>query len=205
MTSFIRLTSTVALLGLAVASAQAQPAAKKQLIAHRGASGYAPEHTLEAYRLALTQGAEYLVTFDSDGQHLASEIALLVAPLQEGRADVALGTRFALGGTAVDISRKRALVLKLATMFSRRVTGLDITDTHNGFRGLTRSAAERLRITQNRMAHASQILEEIARLGLRYVEVPVTIRYTEYSLLKGQKLANGFNILWESMTEMFSR
>ena len=60
MTSFIRLTSTVALLGLAVASAQAQPAAKKQLIAHRGASGYAPEHTLEAYRLALTQGADFV-------------------------------------------------------------------------------------------------------------------------------------------------
>ncbi len=154
---------------------------------------------------AVAHGATYLVTFDSDGQHLASEIASLVEPLRQGVADVALGTRFALGGTAVDISRRRALVLRLATMLSRRVTGLNITDTHNGFRAFTRDAARRIRITQNRMAHASQILEEIARLDLRYVEVPVTIRYTEYSLLKGQKLANGFNILWESMTEMFSR
>ena len=154
---------------------------------------------------ALRHGAEFLVTFDSDGQHLASEIASLVEPLRNGTADVALGTRFAMGGVAVDISRKRATVLKLATILSRQTTGLDITDTHNGFRAFTRAAAGRLRITQNRMAHASQILEEIARSEMRYVEVPVTIRYTEYSLKKGQKLANGFNILWESMTEMFSR
>jgi glycerophosphoryl diester phosphodiesterase len=36
------------------------PAAKKQLVAHRGASAYAPEHTLEAYRLALEQGADFV-------------------------------------------------------------------------------------------------------------------------------------------------
>lgn len=35
-------------------------AAKKQLVAHRGASAYAPEHTLDAYRLALEQGADYV-------------------------------------------------------------------------------------------------------------------------------------------------
>ena len=157
------------------------------------------------FDFALRHGAEYLVTFDSDGQHLAREIASLVEPLRAGTADVALGTRFSMGGVAVDISRKRATVLKLATILSRHTTGLNITDTHNGFRAFTREAASRLRITQNRMAHASQILEEIAHGEMRYVEVPVTIRYTEYSLKKGQKLANGFNILWESMTEMFSR
>lgn len=36
------------------------PSAKKQLVAHRGASAYAPEHTLEAYRLAIEQGADFV-------------------------------------------------------------------------------------------------------------------------------------------------
>jgi glycosyltransferase involved in cell wall biosynthesis len=157
------------------------------------------------FDFALEHGAEYLVTFDSDGQHMPSEIESLVEPLRNGTAEVALGTRFAMGGAALNISRKRAAVLKLATILSRTTTGLNITDTHNGFRAFTRAAASRIRITQNRMAHASQILEEIARSRMRYVEVPVTIRYTQYSQNKGQKLANGFNILWESMTEMFSR
>jgi glycosyltransferase involved in cell wall biosynthesis len=153
---------------------------------------------------ALARGAEYLVTFDSDGQHLAEEIGRLLAPLRGGAAQVALGTRFAPGGRAVDITSARALTLRLATWLTRVSTGLDITDTHNGFRALRRDAALALRITQNRMAHASQILEEVARLGLRYVEVPVTIRYTEHSRRKGQKLSNAFNILWESLTQRLS-
>jgi glycerophosphoryl diester phosphodiesterase len=37
-----------------------QPPERKQLVAHRGASAYAPEHTLEAYRLALEQGADFV-------------------------------------------------------------------------------------------------------------------------------------------------
>ena len=47
--------------GLILASLQsAVPAAKKILIAHRGASAYAPEHTIEAYKLALAQGSEFV-------------------------------------------------------------------------------------------------------------------------------------------------
>ncbi len=47
--------------GLILASLQsAVPAAKKTLIAHRGASAYAPEHTIEAYKLALAQGSEFV-------------------------------------------------------------------------------------------------------------------------------------------------
>ncbi len=153
---------------------------------------------------AVMHGAEYIVTFDSDGQHRSEEIATLLDVLRSGKADVALGTRFGEGGRALNISRARSITLKLATRFSRYATGLDITDTHNGFRALTRQAATQLRITQNRMAHASQILDDISRLSLRYVEVPVTIRYTDYSLKKGQRLSNAFNILWDSLAGRFS-
>jgi hypothetical protein len=50
------------------------------------------------------------------------------------------------------------------------------------------------------MAHASEILSEIARLGLRYVEAPVTIRYTEYSMAKGQRPLDAIAILWDIFT-----
>jgi glycerophosphoryl diester phosphodiesterase len=42
------------------AATQAPPMARKTLIAHRGASGYAPEHTIAAYQLALDQKADYV-------------------------------------------------------------------------------------------------------------------------------------------------
>lgn len=154
---------------------------------------------------ALQHGADYVVTFDSDGQHSASDIAAMLAPLRDGSAQVTLGTRFAGGGRAIGIPPLRAFVLRTAIAFTRRTTGLKITDTHNGLRALTREAVARLRITQNRMAHASQILSEIARLELRYTEVPVTIRYSEESLAKGQRMSNAFNVLWESMSGIFAR
>jgi len=45
------------------------------------------------------------------------------------------------------------------------------------------------------MAHASEILDQIATSGLVYVECPVTIRYTDYSKAKGQSGLNSLNIL----------
>lgn len=145
--------------------------------------------------LALARGARYVVTFDGDGQHRVDDIAALLKPLVEGRADVALGSRF-LGGTE-GMPAGRRLLLRLATAFTRVAAGLDISDTHNGLRAFTADAARSLRITQNRMAHASEILDEIRRLRLRFVEVPVTIRYTDWSRRKGQSALDALSILFD--------
>jgi hypothetical protein len=69
----------------------------------------------------------------------------------------------------------------------------------------TRDAAAKLHIRQNRMAHASEILSQIAQYGLSYIEVPVTIRYTEYSLTKGQRITNAANILADLFIGRFVR
>ena len=82
-----------------------------------------------------------------------------------------------------------------ATLLTNVTTGLRLTDTHNGLRAFTRRGAAALRLRQNRMAHASEILAEIARSGLRHVEVPVTIEYTPYSLAKGQRIGDFVMIL----------
>jgi glycosyltransferase involved in cell wall biosynthesis len=141
---------------------------------------------------ALRRGAEVLVTFDADGQHSAEDLDQLLEPIQNGLADVALGSRF-LGG-AVGLARGRWLVLKLGVLFTRLVSGIRVTDTHNGLRAFSRRAAQRLRITQDRMAHASEILDRIGQEGLRYCEVPVTIRYTEATRAKGQSSWNALHI-----------
>jgi glycosyltransferase involved in cell wall biosynthesis len=148
---------------------------------------------------ALSKGAEYVVTFDGDGQHSTEEISRLVAPLQKQNVEVTLGSRFLPGAAAKGIPAVRRLVLLIATSMSRLTTGLALTDTHNGFRGMRRSAAEKIALTQNRMAHASEFLAQVAHHKLRYCEVPVTISYNEYSLAKGQRLSNSFNVMWELM------
>jgi polyprenyl-phospho-N-acetylgalactosaminyl synthase len=142
---------------------------------------------------ALAQGAEFLVTFDADGQHSAADIERLLAPARAGEADVVLGSRFL--GTAIDMPASRRLVLKLGVAFTRLFSGLRVTDTHNGFRVFTRTAALKLRITHDGMAHASEILDRIRPLGLRYVEVPVTITYSDETTAKGQRSWNALRIV----------
>jgi glycosyltransferase involved in cell wall biosynthesis len=142
---------------------------------------------------ALHKGADIIVTFDGDGQHRAADIAGLVDALAPGNVDYALGSRF-LGG-AINLPPARRLLLKAATWFTRVTSGLSLTDTHNGLRAMTRRGASAIRLRHNRMAHASEILGQIAASGLKYVEVPVTIEYSAYSLAKGQKLGDALSIL----------
>jgi hypothetical protein len=85
--------------------------------------------------------------------------------------------------------------LKAATYFTRATTGLRLSDTHNGLRAMTRRGAGMIRLRQNRMAHASEILGQIAASGLPFVEVPVSIEYSAYSLAKGQRLSDALMIL----------
>jgi len=134
---------------------------------------------------ALARGAEFIVTFDADGQHRTAEIGRLIEALKTHRADFALGSRFL--GSAVNVPPLRRMLLRAATLFTRLTTGLALTDAHNGLRAMTRQGALRIRLRQNRMAHASEILGQIAASGLKFVEVPVTIDYSSYSLAKGQR------------------
>jgi hypothetical protein len=115
--------------------------------------------------------------------------------LIEKQCDVALGSRF-LGSTQ-NMPGIRRMLIRMAVIFTRVTTGLRLTDTHNGFRMFTRAAAAQLPLRQNRMAHASELLSAIARQKLAYCEIPVAIRYTAYSLSKGQSVWNLLNILWE--------
>ncbi|MCB0358352.1 MAG: glycosyltransferase family 2 protein [Bdellovibrionales bacterium] len=154
---------------------------------------------------ALLAGASCIITFDADGQHAASDIPGIVATLHEANVDVVLGSRFAQGGRAINIPLRKKILLKVATFLSRALTGLPISDTHNGFRALSAHAAEQIRISQNGMAHASQFLSEIRRNRLSVCEYPVTITYTNYSLQKGQRISNAFNIAWDSMMELFRK
>ena len=142
---------------------------------------------------AVAQGADIIVTFDADGQHRAADIANLVGGLGAAPADFALGSRF-LGG-AVGLPLSRAILLRAATWFTRLTTGLRLSDTHNGLRAMSRRGAGMIRLKQNRMAHASEILGQIAASGLPYVEVPVSIEYNAYSLAKGQRLSDALMIL----------
>lgn len=141
---------------------------------------------------ALRAGADYIVTFDADGQHSVDDIEQLLASIKAGEVEYVLGSRF-LGDKSL-VPRGRRFLLWGARMFTFVTSGVRRTDAHNGLRALSRKAAEVIDIRLDRMAHASELVEQLARSGLPFKEVPVHIVYTEYSMAKGQTAGSAFKV-----------
>jgi len=131
---------------------------------------------------ALRKGADVLVTFDSDGQHRIEDLPAMLKPVIDGEVDVTLGSRF-LKKTEMPLGRR--ILLKGSVMVQWIFYGVKLSDAHNGFRVLSRRAAQKINIDADRMEHASQIVEEIIRKNITFKEIPVVIRYTGYSMQKG--------------------
>jgi glycosyltransferase involved in cell wall biosynthesis len=147
--------------------------------------------------------AEYFVTFDSDGQHRIEDALKMLEILRTGDYDIVLGSRFL--GSMENGSLLRKLLLKAAVVFSNATTGIRLTDAHNGLRAFNRAFAEEAKITIPHMAHATELTHRIAENKHRYIEVPVTVRYTEYSKSKGQSIFNAVNISFDLLMSRITR
>lgn len=136
-------------------------------------------------------GADYVLHFDADGQFDPADIGGALAYIRESVVDILFGSRF-LGEFALQIPWfKRNILLPLARYVDRLSGAVPLSDSHNGFRILSRRALERIVISQDRMAHATEIPVLVKKFGLSYVEYPVKVHYQEY----GQGLRSGFAII----------
>ena len=139
---------------------------------------------------------DIIITMDADGQHHSSSFNSMIEPLLTNDADIVLGSRFlSPGQTSVPIMKK--VVLHTARLINYIFSGLLLSDAHNGLRAFNATALQKITITENRMAHASEILFEIKKHKLRFKEVPVTISYTAYSKKKGQSIWDSVRILFD--------
>ncbi len=145
--------------------------------------------------------ADVVVHFDADGQMQGEDIAIMVEPIRKGEAEVVLGSRFL--GTKSNMPRGRWLTLRAGLLFTALVSGIKVTDTHNGFRALSKTAAVEIKISIDRMAHASEILDLIKAKKLKFVERPVNIRYSEETLAKGQSFSGAFTVLKDFFKSKF--
>jgi glycosyltransferase involved in cell wall biosynthesis len=136
-----------------------------------------------------------VVTFDADGQHQVADARDMVDKLRDESLDVVIGSRFLDERT--EVARLRRAILKTAAVYTRWTSGMALTDAHNGLRVIDRSLLERLRLRQNRMAHASELIDQIGRAHVRWAEHPTHVIYSDYSKAKGQSLLNSVNILFE--------
>lgn len=141
--------------------------------------------------IALDRGAKYIIHFDSDGQHDVKDLDKMLDTLVKGKYDIVLGSRFIQENK---IPLKKRIILRLGIFFTFLLSQIWLTDVHNGLRVMTAETAKKLDLQHDRMEHASEILDKVKSLNLKYKEVPVTIHYTDYSQAKGQRISNSINI-----------
>ena len=142
--------------------------------------------------------ASYVLHFDGDGQFSVDDIAPALAYIQKQQADILFGSRFL--GTASDIPWfKRYVILPIARWVDWMFGAVRLSDAHNGFRILNRRAIETITITQDTMAHATEIPQQVRRHSLRYVEFPVKVMYREY----GQGLSGGIKVMKDLIMGLF--
>ena len=139
---------------------------------------------------ALSQGAAIVAHFDADGQFLASDLPALVAPLLNGLADLALGSRFLQTKNYLPLT-KHYLIMPLARLVNCLFWGVKLTDPQSGLRAFTATAGRQLNWREDRMAHCSEILGLAVKHKLRITEVPMTVIYHNF----GQRFGGGCKIL----------
>ena len=146
------------------------------------------------FEYALSDPAmKYVLTFDADGQHQVADALGMIERLRAGEAEVVFGSRFLDERSKPSFVKK--LVLRAAVGYTNATTHTRLTDAHNGLRAIDRHVLGQLKITQNGMAHASELVAQIGASKASYVEHPVHILYSDYSRAKGQSLWNSINIL----------
>lgn len=171
------------------------------VLRHQINRGYGAALTT-GFAWCLDNGAEIILMFDGDGQFDAAEIPKLISPLTEGRADIVLGSRF-LDKQSVDSTpwTKKYLILYPARILEKLVTGLPLSDVHNGFRAMMAGTVRKLTFQHDGMAWQTELDKQIKSLKLRYLEVPVKVRYYKY----GQGFAGGVLIIKDLLLSKFTR
>lgn len=183
------------------ATSQAAREAGATVLRHAVNRGYGATITT-GFAWAIRNGYDVAVMFDGDGQFDAAELPRVVEPILAGRAEAVFGSRFMPGAPTRAVPwLKRWTIHRPARLLERAMTGLNLSDVHNGFRAFSVPALARMQLDYDRYAFQTQLDRQVARLGLRYEEVPVTVRYYEY----GQGMAAGFRILFDLLLSSVRR
>lgn len=149
------------------------------------------------FAYAIHHGFDAVVTLDADGQHNPEEIPGLLEALTE--ADVVIGTR-----RESDMPRIRRIYNRLGAYLTSGLFGGQLRDSQSGFRAFRVTALEKCAFKTSRMEISSEIIAEAHRLNLRIAEAPITVRYTEYSMSKGQGFVEGVRTAWRLLLKSLS-
>jgi len=154
------------------------------------------------YNLIKTYGDQLqikrFVGFDADGQMDIKDMENFMKAISKKHHDLYIGSRFIAWWKTENMPAMRKFILKIAKLVTKIFYGSQVSDPHNGYRVISLPALRKFVITADGMHYANEVNEQIQSHKMDYEEIPVHIRYTEYSLGKWQKNSNSLK-LWREM------
>jgi len=137
---------------------------------------------IAGFRHALDAGAGAVMEMDSDFSHDPADLARLLAPIQDGSADLALGSRYTAGGGVSDWGLGRRLISRGGCLYAQAVLQAPVRDLTGGFKCFRAEVLEAIDLPTVRSrgyAFQVELTYRALRRGFRVVEVPIVFRDRE--------------------------
>jgi len=166
------------------------------LISRSGKLGLGTAY-VEGFQFALEHDYRYICEMDADFSHNPRDLPKLVGEVKKGKADVAIGSRYANGISIVNWPLARLILSYTANLYARIITGLPIFDTTAGFKCIHRKVLESISVEQihsNGYAFQIEIHFRAWQAGFRLKEVSIIFREREEGVSKMSK-----GIVWEAI------
>jgi glycosyltransferase involved in cell wall biosynthesis len=137
---------------------------------------------------------DFVIVQDADLEYDPREIATVLEPLLDGRADVVFGTRF-LGHTHRVLYYWHSVGNWLLTTLSNMLSNVNLTDMECCYKAFRREVLKEIDLKEPRFGFEPEVTAKVARLGCRIYEVPVS--YSGRTYAEGKKInwKDGFSAL----------
>lgn len=142
----------------------------------------------------------WFVWFDPDGQMDIKDMNTFISAIKKDdwKIDAYLWSRFIKWGSSENIPNSRKRILTISKLVTRLFYWIKVSDPHNWYRVINIEALRKINLTADWMHYANELNEQMQKNKFRTKEIPVHIRYTDYSLWKWQKNSNSIK-LWLEM------